>query len=436
MAELRPFHGLRFDAAAVEPALTISPPYDVISPEEQVALYGRSPYNAVRLEYGEQRPSDGVAENRYTRAAADLAAWRSRGMLVRDERPTLYAYDAEFEWEGRRYRRRACFGLVRLEEWEKGVVRPHEHTLPTPKADRLELLRAARTQISPVWSVFRQPSGSVALPCAEGDALLDFEADGQHHTLRRIDGRGAIEAFAGAVAAADVYIADGHHRYETALAYRDETRAQSLGRAADALEDFVLMALTDAGDPGLLVLPTHRIVRRRPGEGDAMAVLRRYFSLEDLGPAADAAVLSRGLERLRSVAPETAFLAVGLEPGRAHLLTLTDRSGVEALMPPDRPAAWRRLDVNVLQYGVLRAALGIDDAVLAAGDAVAYTQDAGAAAAAAAADDGRISFLLNATPVEQILEVADAGGRMPQKSTYFYPKLPTGLVLYGFDAQA
>ena len=415
MAEIRPFRALRFDPARVDVALTIAPPYDIISPHEQRALYERSPYNIVRAEYGEQRPGDDDTENRYARAAADLRSWRADGVLTADPAPALYAYRQEFTWGGTRHARRAVFVALRLEEWEKGVVKPHEHTLANPKADRLRLLRATRTQISPVYSIVR---GAGPLPVAEGDLLCDIEADGQRHVVFAITDTRALDALATYAASAGVYIADGHHRYETALAYRAEARAAAGDWTGEEPENFVLMALTDAADPGLLVLPTHRVVAQAPPAGD-LGRLASHFRVEQVA-AADAAA------RLAAALPETAFVMA--TAAGTHLLTLTGRTGIEAMMPADQPAAWKRLDVSVLQYGILAPLFGIDDAALSAG-ALTYTQDAAAALDDVASGHAGAAFLLNATPVAQVLDVADAGGRMPQKSTYFYPKLPTGLLL-------
>ncbi len=422
MADVRPFRALRYDAARANPALTIAPPYDVISPAHQAALYERSEFNIVRLEYGEQRPGDTAADNRYTRAARDLATWRDAGVLAHDAAPAIYAYRQEFEWEGAVHARMACFAAVRLEEWEKGVIKPHEHTLSGPKADRLDLLRATRTQVSPVYSVYRPRDGSRAVLAMTGDVLYDFAADGQRHVLSAVRDAGALRAFAEYLAACDVYIADGHHRYETALTYRNESRAAAAQWSGDEPENFVLMALTDAADPGLLVLPTHRLITKPSLPGDALSRIARYFDMEEIA-AGDATA------RLHAARDVTAFVALGIEAGRAHLLRLRDRAGVEALMPAAEPEAWKRLDVSVLQYGVLAHVFGIDDAALKAGGAVSYTQDAAEAAAAVRSGAARAAFLLNGTRIDQVLDVADAGGRMPQKSTYFYPKLPTGLVL-------
>jgi len=428
MAHAVPFRALCFNPARVDLALTIAPPYDVISAAEQRALYDRSPYNVVRVEYGEERADDGDRDNRYTRAAAQLAAWRGDGLLMKDADAAIYRYRQEFEWAGVWHTREALFAAVRLEEWERSVIKPHEHTLANPKADRMNLLRATRTQVSPVYALYRSretPHERLEWDY-EGTVLADVEADGQRHVLSAVYDPVGCSALTRWIERCDVYIADGHHRYETALAYRDELRARAGRWDAAGPENFVLMALTYAYDPGLLVLPTHRVVHVDVPADDALAAIARWFDVEPLDTVADA---QAALEAAR----EPAFVAVGLKPGARYLLRVRDRAPVEALMPRDQPEAWKRLDVNLLQYGILAPAFGIDEAALTAGGAVTYTQDADAAEASVGSGRARAAFLLRATPVDDVIAVADAGGRMPQKSTYFYPKLPTGLVMNALD---
>ena len=422
MADVRAFPALRYDPARVDIASVLAPPYDVISPSRQHELYERSPYNVVRVEYGEQRPGDTDADNRYTRAARDLSSWLADGVLRRDDPPAMYAYTLEFGHEGSRYIREHLFAVVRLEAWDAGVVLPHEHTLAGPKSDRLELLRATRTQVSPVFALYR---GDRMQP-ETAETLFEADADDSRHRLARIADPDAVAALAGAFARRPLYIADGHHRYETALAYRDECRAHAPRWTGDEPENFVLMALTAASDPGLLVLPTHRVVHVPP-PSDALARLAPMFDAHEVS-VADAG------EALRHEPPDaTSFATIGLSPGRAHLLRLRDRTAAERAMPAGQPDAWRRLDVSVLHHAILGPLFGIDDATLVRGGAVSYTQDASEATAAVLRADAPCAFLLRATPVEQVLAVSDAGGRMPQKSTYFFPKLPTGLVMYPFD---
>ncbi|HZQ36261.1 MAG TPA: DUF1015 family protein, partial [Dehalococcoidia bacterium] len=231
------------------------------------------------------------------------------------------------------------------------------------------------------------------------------------------------------LASRTLYIADGHHRYETALRYRDERRAAATSWTGEEPENFMLMAVTSAANPGLQILPIHRIVRPRAVPPNLRERLATSFTIEELpGEVDDRDTLNAALARLAS-ATTTAFVACGLLPGRLALLTLRDRAAVEARMPAEHPPAWKALDVNVLLYGVLEAALGIGLAEITAGGSVEFTEDAVEATAAVRSGRAPLAFLVNATRPEQLFAVADTGDRMPQKTTYFYPKLGTGLVL-------
>ncbi len=430
MADFRPFRALRYrPQVAGDLAALLAPPYDVIDAGEQAALHERSPYNVVRLELGETRPNDRERSNRYTRAAAALAEWRSSNALAKDQEPAFYVYTLEFEHEGRRYRRTHLFGLLRLEAWEAGAVRPHEETMPGPKEDRLQLLRHLRTNVSPVFVVARAKR---ALIPVDGAPLVDVTTpDGQQHELLAVTRRDEVDAITSALRDEPLYILDGHHRFETALAYREECRARAATWTGEEPENFVLAALTTADDPGLLCLPTHRLVRPPSVPPDVAARLMRYFQVDDTTPKSyDGTALLRLLARVSAAGTAgTAFGALGLEEGRLHLLTLRDAGAVRALMP-ERSAVWQSLDVNALEYAVLRDTLGIQHDTPGAID---YTQDAARALREVEAGRWPLAFLLNATKVEQMLSVADAGEKMPPKSTYFYPKLPTGLVLNAFD---
>ncbi len=433
MADLRPFRALRYRLHSGEPVgRVLAPPYDVISPQQQAALYELSPYNVIRLEHPRE-----TGEARYRAAAETLARWRREGVLVPEERPALYLYEQEFAHGGQTYRRRAVLGRVRLEPFERGLIRPHEYTLAKPKEDRLALLRATQANISPIFGLVDDRSGAFARALADVPARPVLDAQDfaeQRHRLHVVDDPAAIAQFAAAVADAVIYIADGHHRYETALAYREELR-QAAGPAWSGEEpaNFVLMALTATTDPGLLILPIHRLVRPRTVPADLVAALGYAFTVEEVGALDSSAAGEALLHAMAQRRAATAFGAAGLVPGRLHLLTLRERSVVEAHMPAGHAAAWRALDVNVLQYGVLEPLLGIDAAALTAGEHVEFTEDAVEALAAVRSGRVPLAFLVNATRPEDIIAVADAGDRMPQKSTYFYPKLGTGLVINALE---
>lgn len=439
MADVRPFRGLRYNPEVVgDLAQVIAPPYDVITRDEQRALHERSPYNVVRLEYGEERPEDTDWDNRYTRAARTLAQWCERAILVRDEAPAYYLYEQSFLHGGRRVWRRGIFAAVRLEPWEKGIIRPHEHTLSQPKEDRLHLLRATRTNISPVFALYRDGDSASFFEtlATRTPPLVDVtDLTGQRHVLRPLVERSAVERLQSYFSTRQLYIADGHHRYETALTYRNERQATAEGWSGEEPENFVLMTVVAADDPGLVILPIHRLVRKKPPPR-FKAELERFFTVEDVTPKSwDGTAVQRLLGRLTAAGQQgTAYGCIGIDEGRLFLLTLRDAGAADSLLPQHMPPVWRRLDVSILHGVILEHLLGITAVEITAGGVVEYTHDAEEAARAVEQGHFNLCFFLNPTRAYQMLAVADAGVRLPQKSTFFYPKLPTGLVMRSLDA--
>ncbi len=429
MADFRPFSALRYRSDVVGKIDDVlSPPYDVIDAEQESALRARSPYNVIRLELSEQRPDDNERSNRYTRAAATLDGWRAKNALAFDEQPAYYVYVQEFDHEGTHHQRTSLLGRLRLEPWDAHVVRPHEETMAKPKADRLEVIRHLRANVSPVFALYQDASKRIANALSGGTPLVDAKtADGHRHILHALTDDEAIDVISSELREEPLYILDGHHRYETALAYREERRAQAASWSGEEPENFMLAAITSVNDPGLILLPTHRLARPPTVPPDVISRLGRYFNVVDTTPKSyDGTALLRLLARVSASGNDTtAFGALGLDEGRLHLLTLTDAAAVRALMP-ERSQTWQSLDVNVLEYAVLRATLGIDGG---AGEQIDYTQDAAVALREVESGRWALAFLLNPTKISQILAVADARERMPAKSTYFYPKLATGLVL-------
>jgi uncharacterized protein (DUF1015 family) len=434
VAEIRPFRGLHY--ANADLSALACPPFDVISPEEQRRLYERSPFNAVRLEYGETRPDDTPSNNRYTRAAATLRDWLQSSVLVRDDAPAFYVDDQQFSHEGRLLTRRSLFARVRLHDWDEGPIRPHERTLDRPKEDRIQLLRACRLNISPILSLYRDGDTAVrdAVEAVTRAAplLATAEANGERHSLRRLSDDAALELIASLLRDKAFYVIDGHHRYETALAYRDERRSQAQVWTGDEPEDFVLMALIARADPGVVVLPTHRLLKDVAIPNDFVALLERDFTIDDVS----ASVRAGGWREMQSNLSKAAEgdIAFGLATsGQRLILRVRDRAEVARRMPPDTPASWRSLDAAVLEAVVLRGILGIDQQSAAADGSLAFTHDGEEALRLVDSGECAVAFLLSPAPVEQVLSMANAGERMPQKSTYFYPKLPAGLVMNPLD---
>jgi uncharacterized protein (DUF1015 family) len=430
VADFRPLAALLYDpAVAGDPSLLVAPPYDVVSSLQAAELHARSEFNISRVDYGESSPSDNDEDNRYTRAHDALRSWLARGVLRRDK-PSFYLYDQDFMVGGRRYRRRAIFGRLRLHDWDEGIVLPHEHTRAAAKVDRHELLKATRVNLSPIMAMYRNPHESPLAGLREaGPPLISARLGGERHVLRALSPQ-AADRIQQALSEERLYVADGHHRYETALIYRDECRQAAKSWSGEEPENFVLAALVDVEDPGLVVLPTHRLARMPPGSGDDLtARLAPAFDVSDAGDATSASDVEALVHEMAVEGREAAvFGAAGLKPGRLHLLTLRDRTRAEALVPSGHAQVWRQLDVNILHH-VLFPLLGN----LSRPEEIEFTEDAQQAAREVIEGRWDVALLLNRTPVSAVLACADAGERMPQKSTYFYPKLGTGIVMYALD---
>ena len=422
MPDLRPFRGLRYDEGRAGPlSALIAPPYDVISPADRAALVARSPYNIVALELPEAEPGG----DRYQAAAERLASWQREGILRLDPTPRLSLYEQEFPHGAGRPRRRGLIASVALTEWASGAVLPHERTMSGPKQDRRQLLRATRTNISPIFGLYADPAGDlrsalerVAQAGPESEAALE---DGHIHRVWPIDDAVVIDLARRTLAGQSVVIADGHHRYETALEYFQERRESGQVTAGDG---FVLMILVDLADPGLVVVPTHRVCREAPAEAlrEQLDRLRERFAIEDLGDQDPAGWPARLAEAGRD---RQALLLV--DPGSAYLLTRDVSNAPSDVMD--------LVDTAVLESAIIRPILK----PLFGGafpEHITYLRNAGEAIAAVRSGRTGFAGLLNPTPPATVMRVAEAGQRMPQKTTYFYPKLSTGIVLRHLDLAA
>jgi uncharacterized protein (DUF1015 family) len=385
--EFIPFRGLRYDTSNGDPLSNlICPPYDVIDDAGRERLYARSPHNFVRIEF----PRDG-ADDKYARAATDLNDWKSGHVLSRDGRESFYLHEHEFEVTGRRLIRRGIFGALRLYPQSEGVVLPHELTFPKAKADRLELLRATRANTSPVFGMFADDDGLMrSLGEAARTPVDEATVGTERHRLGRIDDAATIARVASVLRNRRVYIADGHHRYETALNYLAEL--SNVGPTAP--ERFALAFLCALDDPGLRILATHRVVR---GAEDALeSAIARSF---------DVGEIDRGA--LGDIQPGIVIA----RDGRFRSLAIRPATDLSSL-----PEAWRSLPVALAEEFLVKPARD-------AGAEIAYEHDTERAIAAGTA------ILLRAVDPQTLRRVADAGERLPQKTTYFYPKVPAGLVV-------
>jgi uncharacterized protein (DUF1015 family) len=432
---LRPFRALRFDPSSVgDPAAVVAPPYDVIGPDERERLIARHPANVVRLDLPNDETGD-EPDDRYRRAARTLAAWRSDGTLRKDPHPSIYVYEQTYRVPGTDVERtqRGYFARLRLEPFgaDGGVLR-HERTLAGPREDRYKLLRATGVNTSPVVGLFDDRSGKTLEALATvsaGPAAVDLvDGDGVHHRLWPVvaDGDGPMATVSAAILrateASAITIADGHHRYETALRYRDERR-MSRSCEEDPAFDYILALLLEATGQALTVLPTHRLVRGLGAEGSAR-LLAAATELFDLEPVATAVDLSKRFSDPTTPGGRGRF---GLWTRAGGAILTARRDGFEPWLPAGGEAL-RALDVTLSGIALARLA-GIDEEAVERG-ALGFTHSAADAVAAVDAwDSVDAAMLLEPTPIESIEAVARDGDVMPQKSTYFYPKALTGLVI-------
>ncbi len=424
MVDVQPLRGLRYTPEKVDDlSQVITPPFDVISKEAQARYYEQSPYNVVRLELGKEQPTDNTLDSVYTRAAATLAEWRLQEVLYQEPTPCYYLYRQRFRYDGQDYTRTSLLARVRLEPWSAHAILPHENTRTKDKEDRLRLLHACSTNLSPIMCMYDDPRQRIRhLLNAYADApeVRITDEAGEEHLLQPIRDREQIALIQDFFTARQLYIADGHHRYTTALQYRDQVREQRRELHPMDGVNFVLMALIDVDNPGMLVLPTHRILFDLPTTAlDALTAerLQPYFNVYPLQPT--------WLEKLRQ--EEQPYVV--LKTAEATLVLSINEQGRERMGQSGHTEAWNGLDVAIVQTLLLEDLLGLTADDLAAGRYLRYSHDTISTLQALANREAQAVILLNGMPFRQIRDVALADDRMPQKSTYLYPKLATGLVM-------
>jgi uncharacterized protein (DUF1015 family) len=417
VAEVQPLQTLRYEPSVVGAFDdVIAPPYDVIDDELRAQLLARSPHNVVEIDL----PVDPAGGDRYAHAAATLERWRAEGAVVQEDEPAFWVLDQDYEApDGSQQRRRGFFARVRVEDYGAGRIRPHERTHPGPKEDRLNLTRATRANLSPIFSLFPDSSGAAEQALESAAAGEPFatatDHEGTRNTIWRVADSDQIAALQSALADAELLIADGHHRYETARVY-----AQEIG--GEGPHNYVLMFLCSLSDPGLLVFPTHRLLTgleddRAKQEAIRDTLMRDFeveqVSREQLEPSGDGSRVQLGY-----------MDAFHRQPYR---LTLKDQSIADAALE-GMPEPYRRLDTAVLEALILKGALGMSEDDISHLHGLGYSKNFDDALDAVETGRFDAGFFMRATPVEQVREVAEAGESMPPKSTYFYPKIPTGLI--------
>jgi len=440
MAVVAPFRSLRYDQGKIpDLGRVVTPPFDVISPEQQEDFYRSDSYNVIRLELNRIRETDTDTDNRYTRAAAHLCNWMSRGVLVRDRRPAFYVHETSFtDPEGQTRVRRGFFNLLKLEEFSSGKVLPHEQTFTGHREDRFHLIKATSTNISPIFALYPDEQNQVQsiLDQARNPLpLADFiDCQGLSQRLFAVDDPDACQKVQDLMADKVIFIADGHHRYATGLAFREYQQQRHPDRGPQAAFNFVLTYLCSMSDPGLIVLPCHRMLPRFDlfDARDFLLNAQNFFSWQEIpnhaggGEEESRLRLSKALAQASRQGPSFGLVAAG--SASHYVLTLKNGamhdscfSGVSGPL--------QDLDVVVLTNLVLERILGMDNTVRDQIHSIEYVSDLKQVLAKVNTGRAKLAFLMNPTKVEQVKAVAEAGLVMPRKSTYFYPKVFAGLTM-------
>ncbi|MFC2035493.1 DUF1015 domain-containing protein [Chloroflexota bacterium] len=433
MAEIRPFRGVRYNESLIKdwPAV-ICPPYDIITPQLQQELYISSDYNFVRLEFSRELPQDTVTDNKYTRSAATLKEWLKQGILEIDEKPAIYLHDQSFTHQGREYKRRSIFTRVRVEEWDKMVIRPHEDTLAEPRSDRLNLLLTLEANTSSILALFEDRGRQISSLLAEqerGKPIICLRSvNGESHDVWAISDPEVVNQIASTLAGQPLYIADGHHRYESALAYQRQRRDSSPSASGDEAFNFVMMTLVEFYDPGLIVLPPHRLVRgiSKPTLNQLMPKLKVFFELEEL-PLSMHDVWKQ-VDELLTQTNEIKLILFGLVAGCLSVLKLRDTTAISQMIPHFHSELYKRLDVSIIDHIIIEGLLALSNDKKQS--SLAYSYDRLDAVNRVLVQEYQLAFLLGPVKTEVIKAIADVGDRLPKKSTYFYPKVPAGLVFH------
>ncbi|MGA9306412.1 MAG: DUF1015 domain-containing protein [Candidatus Sulfotelmatobacter sp.] len=445
MADIHPFRAFRYDPRQASPARVVTQPYDKITPELQDRYYEASPHNLVRIILGrrEENDNDNAVNNVYSRAAGYFRDWRGEGILRQDSDPSVYIYSQRFTLPAsspsstNQLERRGFIGLGRIEDYSAGVVFRHEQTLAKPKADRLDLLRATRAHFGQIFMLYEDSGQIESLLATDADPDISVTDEyGVVHSVWRVSDPGAVSAIRGAMSDKKLIIADGHHRYETALTYRNERRAAeasaSAGDSGASPYEFVMMTFVNMNSPGLLILPTHRVVHGLASfsEEKFRSSARAFFDIDEVDASLDAP-------------RATAILRESGRTGTSILAVTANRAFLLHHPNPNTPEVFagfsvrqQALDVVQLHKCLLERVLNLSEESIRNQENISYVRDASEALSrvrGAAGTGADIAFLMNPCRMVQVRDIAFAGEVMPQKSTDFYPKLLSGLTIYALE---
>ncbi|MBX7247036.1 MAG: DUF1015 domain-containing protein [Candidatus Sumerlaeaceae bacterium] len=448
MADILPFIGTRYNSQLIgNLGKVLAPPYDVISPEFQEELYQRHANNVVRLELSKEEAGDDAFSNKYSRAANTLKTWRSDGILIEDEKPSIYLYEQEFKLpDGTVKQRRGFYALVKLEDYGSGNIRAHEQTFDGPKSDRLKLMRATRANLSPIFVIYNDEQQEVANLISEKMKEKPWEEvvddDKTIHRLWVVQKKEMIMGLRELMQKRQLFIADGHHRYETAINFRNEMREETGKKDGKQPFDYMMMYMTCAEQDGMVIMPTHRVLTRQimaeVDMADALSELKEHFDIKDekidfSKRETSARKLLDKVEELGKTGPAFAFVYPN---GKVQYLKLKKKTDpVDLIEDDDLHDAVKRLDVSILHHYIINQVFVGNPEFELEDDECFYVRDVGRCFDLLAAKKGTLAIIMNATPMEQVIEIVSEGIKMPHKSTYFHPKIITGLVVRNMDSE-
>lgn len=440
MAKIFPFYGLTYNKKKVGNfSKVMIPPYDIISKEDQEKFYQANPYNCIRLTLGKDYPGDTEYNNKYTRANGFFNAWLKNSILTQDEEESIYAYEQRFNYKGKKYVRLGFIALFKLEELEAGRVYPHENTLPKPKQDRLSLIKATAANFEPIFSLYIDEDEKIyriikknikRKPIAEARDIF-----GVQNKLWKLSGKAIINKIIKEMMNKQVFIADGHHRYEASLKYRNEMRTKAQKSTGDEPYNFIMMYFSNTYDKGLIIMPIHRLVLNLNLKEKINLENRLvdYFDIEDIKfSKKNEKPARKKLLRLMSKTKDGEhFFGMYIHgENKYSLLKLKSEKIIEKYISADKPKEWKKLDITILHALVIREIVGITDKDIEAENAIKYVHNDEEAFDLVKEGKYQLAFFMNPTKIEQVTALASKYEKMPQKSTFFFPKLLTGLVMY------
>jgi len=428
MADIKPFRGYIYNTEKIKDiAKVLAPPYDVISPKMQDFLYKKSDFNVVRLILAKEESEKGKFENKYKRAKSFFEEFTRRNILVKDSLPSIYAYNQEYSVQGKKKNRTGFIALIKLQDPEKSKVLPHEHTFEGPKKDRLMLMREVKANLSPIFSIFADGRGSIVSILkkeTKKSPIFDVYYEDIRQRLWRISDPILISDIKKAMKGKQIFIADGHHRYETALAFRQEMREGSQTKQGEQPYDYVMMYFAGMDEAKLTILATHRVIKDTGGlrKENIKDLLAKHFKIKEFRNFSE-------MYRAQENSKKQFILGMYAGGDAYFLLELKDALDADKMIKTDKSMEWRRLDVTLLHHFVLRHILKIKEK----GDNIIYLREPELAVEKVKNNGYKVAFFLKPTRLKQVKKIAQIGEKMPHKSTYFYPKLLSGAVINKFD---